>query len=134
MLFFFSQVFSQSTSETAVLDISKKIFQFEVSGKIDSLSEIFDDNLTILSSSGLSKTKIEYLADLKAGKPVHNSIDIKEASVKITGHTAVLTGKGIFVVSVNQVQATFTLSYMEVFTEDHNSWKLLGLHASRLAN
>jgi hypothetical protein len=132
MLFFSLKVFSQSSPESAVLDLSKKIFQWEVEGKIDSLSDISDDSLTILTNTGWTKTKTQYISDQKAGKPVHNSIDVKEASVKIAGHTAVVVGKGVFAVTVNGNPLTLNLAYMEVFIEENHTWKMLAFHASKL--
>lgn len=133
-LLFASSVSSQTPSKTAILNLSKKIFQFEVEGKLDSLADLFDEDLVIVSSSGAKKSKQEYLADLKAGKPVHNSIEVKEESATLFGQTAIVVGKGIFVVTINRVQATFNLSYMEVFAQENNSWKLMALHAGRLSN
>ena len=129
-----SHVFSQSSTESAVLNLSKDIFRWELQGKFDSLANHFDDQLVIISSAGLKKGKTEYLADLKNGKPVHNSIDVQESSANINGSTAIVWGKGVFVVTVNENKMTLNLSYMEVFKNDNNNWKLLALHASRLAN
>ena len=133
-LLFAASVFSQTHSEKVILDLSKKIFQLEVEGKIDSLTDLFNDRLVIVSSSGAKKSKQEYLTDLKMGKPVHNSIEVKEAIASLFGNTAIVIGKGVFVVSINATQASFDLSYMEVFIKDEKSWKLVALHASRISN
>jgi hypothetical protein len=133
-LLFASSVFSQTPLDIEILNLSKKIFRLEVDGKMDSLANLFDDRLMIVSSSGVKKNKQEYLSDLKMGKPVHNSIQVKEAVVNLFGNTAVVVGKGVFVVAINAIEATFNLSYMEVFAKDDKSWKLVALHASRLSN
>lgn len=131
-LFFASSVSSQTPAKTAILNLSKKIFQLEVEGKLDSLADLFDDDMMIVNSGGTKKSKQEYLADLKSGKPVHNSIEVKEETANLFTNTAIVIGKGVFTVTINTTQATFNLSYMEVFVKDEKSWKLVGLHATRL--
>ena len=134
LLFLAAGVFAQTQTESALLNLSKDIFRWEVEGKFDSLATRFGDQAVIISSSGSTRTKNEYLADLRSGKPVHKSIDIQQASTIINGTTGIVNGKGIFVVSINNTQGTFNLSYMEVFVKDEQGWKLIGLHTSRLSN
>src|ERR1700733_15064840 len=102
-LLFASSVSSQTPSKTAILNLSKKIFQFEVEGKLDSLADLFDDDLVIVNSGGTKKSKQEYLVDLKSGKPVHNSIEVKEETANLFANTAVVVGKGVFTVTINSV-------------------------------
>jgi hypothetical protein len=134
LLFLATGVFAQTQTESELLNLSKDIFHWEVEGKFDSLATRFGDQLVIVSSTGNMRTKNEYLADLRSGKPVHKSIEIQQASTIINGTTGIVNGKGIFVVSINNTQATFNLSYMEVFVKDQLGWKLIALHTSRLAN
>lgn len=133
-LFFAAGSFAQSKAESEVMKLSKDMFRWEVEQKMDSLANLFDDKLVIISSSGATRSKTDYLNDLKSGKPVHHSIDVQQSSASIIGTTAIVWGKGVFVVSVNDNKSTFNLSYMEVFLKQDKTWKLIALHASRLAN
>jgi Domain of unknown function (DUF4440) len=134
VILFAAPSFAQSNAESDVLNVSRDMFRWEVEGKMDSLENLFGDKLVIISSTGTSKSKTEYLNDLKAGKPVHNSIDVQQSSARIIGTTAIVWGKGVFSVSVNENKSTLNLSYMEVFVIQDKNWKLIALHASRLAN
>ena len=125
---------AQSEAESEILSVSGDMFRWEIEGKLDSLANLFDDKLILVSSSGMARSKTEYLADLKAGKPLHQSVDIQRASASIRDKTAVVWGKGIFVVSVDDHKSTFNLSYLEVFIREGRTWKLMALHASRMAN
>jgi len=124
--------FAQSKAESKVLQLSKDLFRWEVEGKIDSVSQLFDEKLIVIGSKGNKRGKNEYLTDLKNGKPIHNSIDVQESSSTVTGSTAIVVGKGVFVTTVNAVQATSHLSYMEVFVKEARGWKLIALYANRL--
>ena len=99
------------------------MFRWEVEGKMDSLVNLFDDKLVIINSSGATRTKTEYLNDLKAGTPVHNRIDVQQSSASIIGTTAIVWGKGEFMVSINENRSTFNLSYMEVFVKQDKNWE-----------
>ena len=133
-VFLAAQSFAQSKTESEILNLAKDMFRWEVEGKFDSLANLFDDKLVIVNSSGTVRSKNEYLVDFESGKPVHNSIDVQQASASIVGTTAIVWGRGIFVVSINDNKSTFNLSYMEVFMKEDQGWKLIALHASRLVN
>ena len=132
ILLFATQLFAQSKEEAEILKISKDIFHFEVAGKIDSLTNFLDDKLVVVGSNGMKRSKEVYIDDLRKGKPVHNKIDVQENSAIINGTTAIVIGKGIFDITTNGSQLTLHLSYMEVFVNENQSWKLIALYANRL--
>jgi len=132
ILMFSTQLFGQQKVESEILKVSKDMFRWEVAGKIDSLTNILDDKLVVVGSSGAKRSKELYVNDLKNGKPVHNKIDIQENSATVNGTTAFVVGKGVFDVTTNGSQVTLHLSYMEVFVNKNKGWKLIALYASRL--
>jgi len=127
-----TQLFAQTTAESEILTISKDLFRWETEGKIDSLANLFDENLVVIGSSGIKRSGKEYLDNLKNGRPIHNSIDLEESSATIHGTTSIVTGKGIFVTTMNGIKTTSHLSYMEVFVIENKYWKLIALYASRI--
>jgi len=131
ILLFASQLFGQSKKEAEILKISKDLFRWEIEGKIDSVANLCADKMVVVGSKG-KRSKNELLADLKNGRPVHNSIVVEEASATIIGATAILVGKGVFVTTTNDNKATNHLSYMEVFVNENQSWKLIALYANRI--
>lgn len=131
-LLFSIQSSAQTKDESQVLKISKDLFRWEIENKFDSLANLFDNNLIVVGSIGTKRGKTEYLTDLKNGKPVHISITVQETSATITGTTAIVIGKGVFVTSVNDTQTSSNLSYMKVFVKEEKKWKLIALQANRL--
>jgi hypothetical protein len=133
-MFFTPQLFAQSKEEAKVLDLSKQIFTWEVDNKIDSLAGLFDEKFVVVSSNGESQSKNQYIARLKSGNFIHNSIDVEENTASVVNNTAVLVGKGKFTVTVLGNIRSLHLSYTEVFTrpETKKPWKLLAMHASML--
>jgi Domain of unknown function (DUF4440) len=103
----------------------------EVENKMDSFETHLDDGLLVLGSNGMVRTKEVYVAELKSPRLVHNSINIQEAKVAVKGKTAVLTGKGFFVLTFDGTKRELNLVYMQVFIKQKSIWKLIGLQASR---
>jgi len=131
LFLFTTQLFGQSKKEAEILKISKDLFRWEIEGKIDSLANLFDEKLIIIGSKG-KRSKSDLLSDLKNGKPVHNSINVEEATATIVDATAIVVGKGVFVTSMNDSKTTSHLSYIEVYVQKNKGWKLIALYANRL--
>ncbi len=128
--------FAQSPPEAALLKLSGKVFSWEVENKIDSLNNLFDTRFIAHTSGGQNQTKQQYIAGLKSGNVVHNSVEIEESSASVVNNTATVAGKGKFTVTVNGNYRIIHLSYLEVFirTDERLPWKLLALHAGLLPN
>jgi hypothetical protein len=122
--------FAQITDKNTVLALSDRIFRYEVDLNIDSLSSLFDQNLTVVNSQGTALNKEQYLKTLRSINFKHDSIKVEQANVSIKGHTAILTGKGKFFMTASGNKLIRHLSYMEVFIKDEKVWKLLALYAS----
>jgi hypothetical protein len=118
------QVFSQSKSELEIINLSNTKFRWQLEGKLDSLSNMFDDKIILQHASGKIQSKNEYLENLKSGMLVYNKIDVKENSVRIIGATAILIGKVDFNVSINGEKKDFNFSFTEVYTKNKKSWSL----------
>ena len=133
-LFFAGQLFAQSKEEVAILSLSKQIFTWEVDNKLDSLENLFDEKFVVVSSNGESQSKTQYITRLKSGKFLHNNITVEENTAIVVNNTAVVVGKGKFIVTISGESKSLHLSYTEVFTRPNTgtAWKLLGIHASML--
>ena len=128
------QLAAQSNQESAILTLSKQVFDWEVNNKIDSLENLFDEKFVVVSSTGETQAKQAYIARLKSGSFIHNSIVVKENTATVVDNTAVVVGKGKFTVTVSGNNKVLQLSYTEVFTRSGvaKPWKLLAMHASML--
>lgn len=126
---------AQTQPKQQVLDLSKKIFQWEVNGSIDSLESVFHPDFQVIGSNGEAQMKAQYLARLRLGNFIHNSIQVLEENATVAGNTATVAGKGKFAVTVNGQKVGLRLSYLEVFTRLNTKqpWKVLAMHASALS-
>ena len=129
-----SRVLAQSNDEASIIKLSKQIFSWEVTNKIDSLASVFDEKFVVVSSNGESQSKTQYISRLKSGSFNHNSIEVEENTASVVDNTAIVVGKGKFTVTVAGSVKSLHLSYTEVFTRPDASkpWKILGMHASML--
>jgi hypothetical protein len=124
--------FGQSSAETDISKLSQQIFDWEVANKIDLLSGLLSEKFSVVNSRGEIQTKEQYLATLRSGNVQHDSIAIEKSLVTIVEKTATVIGRGWFHMTVSGNQLHRHLSYMEVFTKDDKSWKLIALYASVL--
>jgi hypothetical protein len=131
-LLFSLRSFAQTNEKNIILDLSDRIFRYEVNLNIDSLSSLFDKSISVVNSQGTALNKDEYLKTLRSVNFKHDSIKVEQASVSIKGNTAILTGKGRFFMTVSGNKLNRHLSYMEVCIKDDKSWKLLALYASAI--
>jgi hypothetical protein len=65
------------------------------------------------------------MGQLRSRSFVYDRIDLKEASGRAYGDTAVLVGKATFVVNGASV---FPLVYAEVYARKNGRWTLVNLH------
>lgn len=134
ILFSCSKSFGQSNTENEVLNLSAKIFNWEVQNKIDSLQKVFHKKFIVVSSDGSSSKKDDYLKRLQSGGFIHNNITVEENSAAVSGNTATVVGKGKFDVTISGKQVSLRLSYLEVFTREtaQKEWQVLAMKASVL--
>ncbi len=124
--------FGQSPTEAQILKLSKDLFHWEVENKINSIESLLGEKCKVVNSRGDIQTKEQYLATLRSGSVQHDSIAIEQNTITIVDKTAIVIGKGRFHMTVSGNKIHRHLSFMEVFTEDDNGWKLTALYASAL--
>lgn len=126
IIFFLTcQVFSQSKAESEIINLSNTKFRWQLEGKLDSLSNLFDDKIILQHASGKIQSKKEYLETLKSGMLVYKKIDVNENNVRIFGKTAVLIGKVDFSITLNGEKKDFNFLYTEVYAKNKKSWSLV---------
>ena len=120
----------QTATATEILNLSQEKFRWKTERKIDAIEDLFDDELVFIHLNGHFSSKKEWIQELRTKRFVYNAINLKEASVKVYGNTAVLVGKARFSVTMNGSKGAWTLVYTEVYTKKNNRWKLVNLHTT----
>lgn len=123
---------AQSTQEQAILDLSKKKFQWMVTMKYDSLEPVLDERMVFIHSNGWGETKTEFIQDIKSGKLRYSSINVLEASVRLYPNAAVIIGRGKFNVKLDGKDLEFDLKYTEFYIQKNGKWLLASRHSNRL--
>jgi hypothetical protein len=119
---------SKSRTESEILDLSREKFRWKTERELDPLAELFDDEVTFVHLNGVAQSKADWIRDLRSGRFVYNKIDVKQASVKLFGATAVLMGRASFTVTIGGHRATYNLAYTEVYVKRDGKWKIVSLH------
>ncbi|MDZ4716066.1 MAG: nuclear transport factor 2 family protein [Cytophagales bacterium] len=123
---------AQDTAERDVLSLSMAKFGWLINKQADSLQKYLDDRIQYIHSNGWIQTKAEILEDMLSGKLVYQKVEVKEASVRIYGQTALVTGLGRFEGINSGTPFSIDLRYTEVFVRTVDRWKLASRHSNRM--
>jgi hypothetical protein len=120
-----TQSTAQSEAEKEIIKLSSDKYHWKTEQKIDLVEDLFDDSLVFVHINGHISNKKEWIVEMRSGRFVSNQINIKEASAKVYGNTAVLMGKATFVVNRGR---RYNLVYTELYTKKNDKWKLVNIH------
>ena len=129
------QFFSQTKKEKIeqnIITLHKNKFDWLISKQYDSLAALFNDNIVYIHSNGWIENKTEIIADLKSGKLNYKRVEVSEAKVRISKNVAILTGKGVFFVKMDNKDLEIKLLYSEVYIKEKGKWLLTNRHANKL--
>lgn len=134
-LFIGFQFFPQTKKEKIeqnIITLHKKKFDWLISKQYDSLAALFSENVEYIHSNGWIENKTEIIADLKSGKLNYKRVEVSEAKVRLTKNVAILTGKGVFFVTMDNKDLEIKLLYSEVYIKEKGKWVLTHRHANKL--
>ncbi len=121
-----------SAAQEEVLLIHKNKFSWMVQKDTTALSDLLDEKVSYVHSNGWQESKKEVLHNIISGKLTYQKIDIESASCTVRGSTAIVTGKGVFYVALDNKPIEINLFYTEVYHKQKNTWKLLARHACKI--
>jgi Domain of unknown function (DUF4440) len=128
---FFSQTKKDKIAHH-IIALHQKKFDFMISKQFDSLSLILDADLKYIHSNGWVESKEDLLANLKSDKLVYKKVTVSETKVTLTNHVAIVSGKGLFSVILENVKIEIPLMYSEIYVKKRGKWLLLHRHANKL--
>ena len=96
------------------------------------LAALFNDNIEYIHSNGWIENKTDIIADLKSGKLNYKRVEVSEAKVCLSKNVAILTGKGVFFVTMDNKDLEIKLLYSEVYIKEKGKWLLTHRHANKL--
>jgi len=129
---FFSQTKKDKIAHH-IIALHQKKFDFMISKQFDSLSLILDADLKYIHSNGWVESKEDLLANLKSDKLVYKKVLVSETKVTLTNHVAIVSGKGLFSVVLENQTLEIPLMYSEIYVKKKGKWLLLHRHANKLS-
>jgi hypothetical protein len=112
-------------TEQEIIELSAEKYRWYTEQQIGKVEDLYDDSLIFVHLNGHISSKKEWVGEMRSGSFVYDRINIREASAKVYGNTAVLVGKATFVVNGG---SKYNLAYTEVYTKKSNAWKLVNVH------
>ena len=128
---FFSQTKKDKIAHH-IIALHQKKFDFMISKQFDSLSLILDADLKYIRSNGWVESKEDLLANLKSDKLVYKQVLVSDTKVTLTNHVAIVSGKGLFSVILENQTLEIPLMYSEIYVKKRGKWLLLHRHANKL--
>jgi len=116
-----------------IIALHQKKFDFMISKQFDSLSLILDADLKYIHSNGWVESKEDLLANLKSDKLVYKQVLVSDTKVSLTNHVAIVSGKGLFSVVLENQKIEIPLMYSEIYLKKRGKWLLLHRHANKLS-
>ncbi|MBK9736624.1 MAG: nuclear transport factor 2 family protein [Saprospiraceae bacterium] len=127
-------LYSQQDSalEKKVMMVHNNKIRFLENNNTDSLALLLHDDLYYIHSNGWKESKKELVDNVHSGKIKYESIQVKEYQIRIVDKTAIVTGKGTFIVSMEGNSMTINLYYTEVYVITEQGIFLLSRHACKI--
>lgn len=120
-----------ASTEQEVLRLSRDKWRWMADRKVDSLTALFHDNAVFVHMGG-TMTRAQELDVIRSGAIQYKHADIRAASVRFAGNTAIVlnTIRLTAVVGGNEVVNPFEVT--EVYVPDGQAWKLASISFTRL--
>ena len=109
-------------------------FNWMINKDTASLSQLLDEDVSYIHSNGWNESKKELLDNIATGKLTYLKVTVKESEIRHYGDCYIITGKGLFQVSLDHNPIEINLLYTEIYMHDRkkHQLKLLGRHACRI--
>jgi len=123
---------AQATARAVeVYQLSSQKFRWMEAGDTAALGALFHPHLRYIHSNGWIEDRNAVLRDMADSTLVYHKISVQGDTVTVVGETAVVTGRGIFDVSLRGERYQFPLLYTEVYALERGRWWLVQRHACK---
>ena len=100
-------------------------------GDTAALGRILHPHLRYIHSNGWIESRTDVLRDIADSTLIYHKVTVQGDTVTVVGSTAVVTGRGIFDVSLRGERYQFNLLYTEVYAREEERWWLVQRHACK---
>ncbi len=124
-------VYEQEDLESQVSQIHLDKFRWMQEEKLDSLTLLLDDAVQYIHSNAWIETKEEVLKNIQTKHLVYHEVKVSNHNVRQFQNTFVVTGQGLYKVSLKDKFIEIPLLYTETYVLKNDSVSLVHRHACR---
>ena len=120
-------------TESILLDLTKKKFEIWQSQDKAQLHQFFDDHGLLFDLEGQVETKGQVSEKLATNICILKEAKYQNPIARIYGNSAVVHGEGEFLLSMLGETKQLFISFLDVWMEREEGWKLISTHYTRSA-
>src|SRR6187200_2606527 len=122
---------TKTNAEQAIINLSKKKWDWMADKNVDSLNVLFDDKAMFIHMGG-TWGKAQELATIKSGGIWYKKAEVYSVVVNMFGNTAILLNDIDLVAGVGGNEVTNPFMVTEVYVKENGKWKMGSLTFSHL--
>ena len=96
------------------------------------LEPILADELVYVHTTGDVDTKASFLESIASGRRQYLSVDRDDVLVRVSGKTAVVTGRAAMRIKVGGKDLAFSIRFTDVYVNDGARWQMVAWQSTRL--
>jgi hypothetical protein len=110
----------------AILEILRAYHAAMVEAQVDRLRQLLDSGFTLGHITGYVQPKNEWFGLIRSGEFDYHQIDVDQATltVRASGNTALVEGKGIFDATISGMHAPWRLKFSVAFNRCGAAWRI----------
>jgi len=118
--------------EETVRKVQERRFQAMITADIPALNQILAEDMVYTHTTGQADTKKQFLDSLASGRVKYESIQVNEATVRVYGSAAVVTGRASMKVSSGSQRMSFQIRFTDVYANRDDRWQMVAWQSTRL--
>jgi ketosteroid isomerase-like protein len=127
-----SSAHQKGNDEQAIRALLNELYTALGHNDVAALDRVYADDYTLVSESGVLSTKAQRLAWIKSGELKYESAGLDEVNVRLYGHAAVGTWRGMVKGQFKGQDIGGQLRVTGTFVKIKGHWKLVAAHISRI--
>jgi uncharacterized protein (TIGR02246 family) len=118
--------------EETIRNLEERRFQAMIATDTAALNKILSEDLVYTHATGQADTKKQFLDSVASGRLKYESIQVNEATVRVYGTAAVVTGRATMKVSSGRQGMSFQIRFTDVYANRDGHWQMVAWQSTRL--
>ncbi|TDQ19461.1 uncharacterized protein DUF4440 [Algoriphagus boseongensis] len=115
-------------SESELIELSRQKFKIWENSDLENLEKIFDNEGLLICSEGKPETKAELTRLISKRTKEIKELILKKTFARVYGNTGVVHGEGQITLSIEGIQQSSGVNFLDVWIEREEGWKLVSSH------